>query len=158
MLLKIAFPEDSAIQRYSAIYLKAKVLQLCGIKSFLITFFSMKKDKIIYWATTGIIGAMMLMSTFMHFTNPEVAAQFRQIGFQDWFRIELGAAKFLGAVTLLIPAVPMRFKTWAYVGFGITFISAALMHFSNGDGIAKVAVPLVLLSILGVSSHYLDKK
>lgn len=117
----------------------------------------MKKDKIIYWVTTGIIGAMMLMSAFMYFTNPELAENFKKTGFPDWFRIELGVAKFLAALAILIPAVPLRFKTWAYVGLGITLVSAAILHFANGDGLGAAAFPLVLLGILVTSAQFLGK-
>jgi len=119
--------------------------------------FSMKKDAIIYWATTGLIGAMMLVSAYLYLLNPMFAEKFKGLGFPDWFRAELGVAKFLGAVALLVPAVPVRFKTWAYVGFGIMFASAGVLHFSNGDGVSAVATPLVLLGILAVSGIYLSK-
>ena len=46
----------------------------------------MKKDKIIYWITTGIFGAMMLLSGSQYFLNPEVATGFDHFGFDHfWF-------------------------------------------------------------------------
>ncbi|WP_044174426.1 DoxX family protein [Flectobacillus major] len=117
----------------------------------------MKKDKIIYWVTTAIIGLMMFFSVFAYFTDPQVAAGFKHLGFADYFRVELGIAKALGAFALLIPQVPLRVKEWAYAGFGITFISASIAHFQSGDASSAVVTPLVLLVILIVSNIYLHK-
>ncbi len=58
----------------------------------------MKQDNIIYWVSTGIFCALMLMSGFMYFTSPEAKAGFVHIGLPDWFREELGTAKILGAI------------------------------------------------------------
>lgn len=116
----------------------------------------MKKDKIIYWIATGIVSAMMLMSAFMYFTNPEVAEGFKKMGFPDWFRVELGTAKAVGALVLIIPQIPLRVKEWAYAGFGINFISAAIAHYSMGDT-KGMMFPIVLGVILIVSNIYLHK-
>ncbi len=118
----------------------------------------MKKDTIIYWATTGIIGAMMLFSAYLHLTKDATIVEgLKHMGFPDWFRGELGVAKLLGAIALLVPAVPVRFKTWAYVGFGIMFVSAAAGHFFGSDPVSMVVTPVVLLGILAVSGLYLGK-
>lgn len=117
----------------------------------------MKKDKIIYWITTGLIGLMMLFSAYNYFTNPEMQAAFVHLGFPDYFRIELGTAKILGVVALLLPITPSRIKEWAYAGFGLVFISAAIAHFASGDPTAMFITPLVLLGVLAVSYVYSGK-
>jgi len=116
----------------------------------------MKKDKIIYWVATGIFGAMMLMSGFMYFTSPEVVTGFAKMGFPDYFRVELGAAKLIGAVVLLIPQIPTRVKEWAYAGFGINLISAIILHFVINDAKGTPMI-FVLLALLVVSNIYLHK-
>jgi len=116
----------------------------------------MKKDKIIYWAATGIITAMMLMSGFMYFTNPDVVTGFKLMGFPDYFRVELGAAKLIGALVLIIPQIPTRVKEWAYAGFGINFISAIITHFAINDPKGTPMI-FVLLILLVVSNIYLHK-
>lgn len=116
----------------------------------------MKKDKIIYWIATGIFSAMMLMSAFMYFTNPEVAEGFKKMGFPDWFRLELGTAKAIGALVLIIPQIPVRVKEWAYAGFGINLISAGILHFMMDDTKGIIS-PLVLFLVLVVSNIYLHK-
>ena len=118
----------------------------------------MKKNSIIYWVTTGLIGLMMTFSAYSYLTNPEIMAAFKHLGFPDYFRVELAAAKFLGVLVLLITQIPDKIKEWAYAGFGITFISAAIGHFSSGDPASVAAMPVIFLAVLIVSNIYLYKK
>jgi hypothetical protein len=118
----------------------------------------MKKNMIIYWLSTALFSVMMLFSAYSYFTKPELAAAFTHLGFPAYFRVELGTAKFLGAIALIIPQVPMRIKEWAYAGFGITFISAAIAHISRGDPAAVAAMPLIFLVVMVISYIYLHKK
>ncbi len=120
----------------------------------------MKSQKITYWVTTSIVALMMLMSGPMYFVSPEAIEGFRKIGFPDFFRMELGAAKVIGALVLLIPMIPSRIKEWAYAGFGITFISAFIAHLASGDPMSKAIAPIVVLAVLAVSNvtyHKLNK-
>ncbi len=117
----------------------------------------MKKETIIYWVTTGLFSAMMLFSGFLYFTNPDMKAAFAHTGFPDFFRVELGVAKLLGAAALLIPMVPAVVKNFSYAGFAIVLVSAAFAHFSIGDPISEVIPPLVALAILAVSYTYSGK-
>jgi hypothetical protein len=117
----------------------------------------MKKETIIYWVTTGLFSAMMLFSGYSYFTSPDMKAAFAHVGFPDFFRVELGTAKLLGAAALLIPMVPAVVKNFAYAGFAIVLVSAAFAHFSIGDPMSAVITPLVMLGILGVSYVYSSK-
>lgn len=117
----------------------------------------MKKTKITYWTSTGLLSLMMVFSAVQYFTNPEIATNFQKIGFPDFFRIELGIAKIIGALVLIIPAIPAKFKEWAYAGFAITFISAAIAHISSGDPTANTIAPLVFLVVLIVSNIYYNR-
>ena len=117
----------------------------------------MKKNKIIYWTVTGIVGAMMLFTAFNYLTNEEMKGAFVHLGFPSYFRIELAMAKIIGAIVLLIPALPERIKDAAYVGFGIVFISAFIAHLSSGDPIGVAIMPLIFLGILSVSYIYRNK-
>lgn len=111
----------------------------------------MKKDKIIFWITTGIVSAMMLFSAFNYLTNEVMKAGFVHLGFPSYFRIELAVAKVLGAIVLLLPIIPTRLKDFAYSGFAITFISAFIGHLSSGDPVSVASAPLVFIGILIVS-------
>jgi hypothetical protein len=114
----------------------------------------MKKDKIIYWTSTILGAAMMLASAFMYFSNPIVAQGFQHLGFPDYFRVELGVAKLIGAALIVIPQIPRRIKEWAYIGFFITFISASVAHINAGDGMQQVLSPILPFILFGISYIY----
>lgn len=116
----------------------------------------MNKNKIIYWSATGLISAMMLMSGVTYFTTmgKEGMAKY---GFPTFFGYELGVAKIFGVIALLLPMVPKKVKEWAYSGFGITFISASLLHFSFNEPIGNIIIPMVALAILSFSYIFKDK-
>jgi VIT1/CCC1 family predicted Fe2+/Mn2+ transporter len=104
---------------------------------------------------------MMLFSAYAYFTSPEVKEGFVHLGFPSWFRVELGIAKFIGAIMLLVPAVKGRVKEWAYAGFGITVISAFIAHFVSGDGPGHwipALVALVILAVSNISYHRIQGK
>ncbi len=117
----------------------------------------MKKNKIIYWVATGIIALLMVFSAYNYLTNPQMAEGFKHLGFSNYFRVKLAVAKIFGALVLIIPAIPVRLKEWAYAGFGITFISASIAHASSGDAAAMAITPIVFLIILIISNIYLHK-
>ena len=117
----------------------------------------MKKEKIIYWATTGLFSLAMLGSAFMYFTSPDVTKGFQHIGFPEYFKYELGAAKGIGALALLFP-IPNRIKEWAYAGFGINLISAIIAHLASGDAVGEVVPIFVFFAILVTSYIYKEKQ
>ena len=122
-----------------------------------------RRERIIYWITTGIVCAVMIFSivnfTFIdRFPFPEGA--FVHLGLPGYFKAELTIAKILGVSALLIPGVPAKIREFAYFGFAITLISASIAHFSSGD--ARISVlfiidPLVFLVFLAVSYFYFGK-
>jgi hypothetical protein len=111
----------------------------------------MKVQKIVYWITTGLVVLGMLVSFYNYFFNPALKIAYAHIGFPDWFRIELGIAKLLGAMALAIPRVPLRIKEWAYFGFFVNFFSAILAHYAVGDPAFNLIAPLLLLILVIVS-------
>ncbi len=117
----------------------------------------MKKNKIIFWTTTAIVAGMMLFSGFLYLTSPDLEAAFAHLGFPAYFRVELGLAKLIGALTLLIPVTPYILRLFAYFGFGLTFVSAIIAHIASGDPINVVIPPFVFLALLIVSYTYWGK-
>lgn len=117
----------------------------------------MKKDRIIYWISTGIVCAVMVFSIIM-FTFFETAlypeGAFKHIGLPAYFRVEITIAKILGVLALLIPGISPRIKEFAYFGFGITLLSASIAHFSSGDGLLYIIDPLLFFCALVVSYIY----
>ena len=110
----------------------------------------MKKNKITYWISTGIIALMMLYSAYAYLTQALVQQAFHHLGYPDYFRVELAIAKLVGAVLLVAPVVN-RIKEWVYSGFAITFISAFIAHTASNDPVSNRLTPLVFLVILIVS-------
>src|SRR5438045_222009 len=122
-----------------------------------------RRDRIIYWTTTGIVAAVMVYSilnftVFDRFPFPE--GGFVHLGLPGYFKVELTTAKILGVLALLIPGVPAKIKEFAYFGFAITLISASIAHFATGDGrISPLFIldPLVFLGLLTVSYVFFTK-
>ncbi len=106
--------------------------------------------KYIYWGSTILLALMMAASGTMYFIAEDMAQTFAQLGFPDYFRIELGVAKILGAAALLVP-LPRAVKEWTYAGFTISFVSAVIAHLASGDPIATIIPPVVAFLILAAS-------
>ena len=109
-----------------------------------------KLPKISFWVVTGLFCLWMAFTAFAQLKLPQVAEAFRQLGFPDYFRVELSWAKFLGIAALLFP-VPARMKEWAYAGFGIVCISAFIAHLSVGQGPAQWLWAPVAFALLAIS-------
>ena len=115
----------------------------------------MKSTKIMYYVATGIISAMMIFIGFETLLKPEVKVSMQHLGFPDYFRIELGIAKFIGAVFLWLPfRLP---KETAYIGFAIMFVSASIAHYVVGDPADKVMAGIIFLAIL-IASYISNTK
>lgn len=114
----------------------------------------MNKRKIIYWTATGIITAMMLFSAFGYFTDPEIKTAFMHLYFHGYFRIELGILKVLGALVLIPPMFSDKVKSFAYLGFGLMFISAFITHTASEGPMSVAVIPFIFLVILAVSYYY----
>ncbi|RZK63890.1 MAG: DoxX family protein [Pedobacter sp.] len=117
----------------------------------------MKTTKFTYYATTAIISGMMLFIAFETLTKPEVKVSMAHLGFPDYFRIELGILKVVGAMALILPMVPEKVKSFAYFGFALTFISAFIAHTASGDPISVAIMPIIFLVILLVSYLFYRK-
>ncbi len=116
----------------------------------------MKKERIIYWTSTALVCLLGALPAISYFTMPQAAEGFKHLGFPDFLRIELGTAKLVGMLVLLIPAIPNRFKEWAYVGFGITYISAFIAHLVV-DGYTSTWGPALAFTLLSVTYVYFHK-
>lgn len=118
----------------------------------------MKSHKIIYWISTCVVGLSMLTSGAIYLFNPSIIEAFHpNMGFPDYFKTELGVAKILGALVLLLPFFHAKIKEFAYGGFAIILFSAFYTHISINDAIKDIAVPLFVLGLLVVSYVYWKK-
>lgn len=117
---------------------------------------TMKKDKIIYWTSTGLI-ALFLIPGIFFLDSPMAIEGTQHLGLPMWFHWELGIAKVIAAILIILPFTPNRIKEWSYVGLAIDFISA-FIALVTVDGISAMAFfPFVVFMILAVSYIYHHK-
>ena len=118
----------------------------------------MKTTRIIYWVTTSIICLFASSAIFM---NSEMAKEGTEhVGIQRWLGLEISIGQLIGLVLLIVPMVPARVKEWAYVGFGILYISAAVAHIAIGDPLGNTIMAIVFFGLLitsYVNFHKLQK-
>jgi hypothetical protein len=111
----------------------------------------MKTTKITYWTATIIIflfdGLLPALTS-----NTELAKQgISHLGYPDYFRVMLTVFKIIGAVVLILPIIKGRLKEWAYAGYGINFICAAVSHWVIDGFGGQTVFPLVIFAILIIS-------
>jgi hypothetical protein len=111
----------------------------------------MKKQKIFFWVSTGLIFLMEgVMPAFT--SQTELAKEgIRHLGYPEYFGNALVVFKVLGAISLILPQVPKRIKEWAYAGFAFDFIFASISHFAIDGMNFQSFFPLIFLGILTVS-------
>ncbi len=110
----------------------------------------MKNWNLLYWVTTGLLSAFMIFSAYLYVFSEQMLASFEHLMLPDYFRVELAAAKVLGAFVLVLP-FPRWLKEWAYAGFFITFVSAMVAHLAVGDPFSATFGPIVALLLLFTS-------
>jgi DoxX-like family len=105
--------------------------------------------KVAYWASTVIVGVMLLMSLSYLTGSEQVVSGFAKAGYPQHLRIVLGLAKPAAAIVLLLPGLAVL-KEWAYAGATFAWIMASISARSSEEGLIWI-VPLVLLALLAVS-------
>ncbi len=109
----------------------------------------MKTTKIIYWITTSIICLFASTAIFM---NSKMAIESTtHLGIPRWLGLEVSIGQLIGLVLLIVPAVPARLKEWAYVGFGILYITATIAHIAVGDPFSNTIMAIIFFGLLLVS-------
>jgi len=116
-------------------------------------------DKIIYWATTGLVCLLMLFSATMYFLNNEMVAEtFQRLGYPTYVIYPLAIAKILAVVAILTKKSAVL-KEWAYAGLFFDFVLAFSAHLAVSDGEHMAAgVAMVLLIVSRIYDHRLFSK
>lgn len=109
--------------------------------------------KLTYWISTGVISAFLLFSGYTYFFSKSTIKGLLELGFPDFFRIQLGILQILAVVVLLLPKIPIYVKDWAYAGVGLFLITALVAHIAHQDSIFISIFLIVLFCILGVSRY-----
>jgi hypothetical protein len=111
----------------------------------------MKTTKIIYWVTTGIICLFSLGAIQM---NSKMAIDgANHLLIPRYLALEVSIGQLIGLVLLIVPAIPKRFKEWAYVGYGIMYLTALNAHIAVGDSFVPFGMMSVLLFSLLICSY-----
>jgi hypothetical protein len=104
-----------------------------------------------YWVATGLVCALFGLSGAGYVAHAEYFANaLAGLGYPAYFLTILGAAKLLGTVALLAPGRPLL-KEWAYAGFTFDLTGAIASHAFNGDPIAEIVSPSVVLVLCAAS-------
>jgi len=111
----------------------------------------MKKHKIIFWVTTIIIFLMEGVMPALTSQSELAKEGIRHLGYPDYFGNALVIFKVLGAIALIVPAIPKRLKEWAYAGFLFDFIFASISHFAVDGMDFQSFFPLIFIVILALS-------
>ncbi|GAA4272173.1 DoxX family protein [Aquimarina gracilis] len=113
--------------------------------------------KLAYWVSTTILCTFLLWSAYTYLYSKQTIEGIRELGFPDFFRLQLAVLKIIAVAVLLVPQIPTGIKEWAYAGVGLFFITAIVAHFAHKDPIFINLINLVLIAILIISYVYLHK-
>lgn len=115
----------------------------------------MKKNQIIYYVSTGLLSALMLMSAGMYvFNNEAIVKAFESFGYPTYIIYPLAFAKILGLVAIWF-INNKSLKEWAYAGFFFDFVLAFFAHYMISDG---EHIPALAAIVLLVISYIYSKK
>lgn len=115
----------------------------------------MKTQKIIYYATTGLLSLLMIFSAGLYFFNHAAVADiFTKLGFPTYIIYPLAIAKILGLIAIWTK-YSKSLTEWAYAGFFFDFVLALSAHLNAGDG---EWIPAAVALILLASSYYFGKR
>ncbi|MDW5289575.1 DoxX family protein [Formosa sp. PL04] len=115
----------------------------------------MKKDKIIFYVSTGLLSIIILFSVGMYFFKHEdVAKMFANFGYPTYIIYPYAVAKILGLFAIWNPKFKVL-KEWAYSGFFFAFILAFFAHYMISDGGQMTALAALVLLVI---SYIFNKK
>lgn len=112
---------------------------------------------ILYYISTGLISVFLFFSTYTYLFSSSTIAGIKELGFPDFFRIELAFLKLIAGFILLLPNsyTSPNLKEWAYAGIGLFFITAIIAHAAHKDPISINTINFVLLALL-ITSYVLN--
>ncbi|MEO0731877.1 MAG: DoxX family protein [Bacteroidota bacterium] len=107
----------------------------------------------IYWTSTLLLSGFLLLSSYTYFFSQATIEGLRDLGFPDFFRVQLGVLKLLAVAALLYQKDVSPVKEWAYAGVACFLITAIVAHVAHRDS-AGIMVLLGLLCVALVASRY----
>ena len=113
-----------------------------------------KKNKIIYWITTGFLAFGMLAGGVQQLLQIGGYVEIiTQLGYPLDILSILGAWKILGVIAVLVPKFPLL-KEWAYAGFFFAMSGAAISHTVAGQPFTEALPSLILLTVTVASWYF----
>lgn len=108
----------------------------------------MKKTKIAYWISTGLLSLMMIGSGLSYFfMHQETIKVFTMFGYPTYLIYPLGITKIFAVIIILLNKIK-TLKEWAYAGFFLNFILATAAHIVTvGDRFYVVLLGFIFLLI-----------
>ncbi len=118
----------------------------------------MKKINIIYWVSTIIFAALMLLSAYPDIVKNEQAVEImhNQMGYPEYLIQFIGVAKLLGVIAILIPGFD-RIKEWAYAGLFFDLVGATYSAIAAG-GFDPMMLTMLIFFIPGIVSYIYHHK
>ena len=114
-----------------------------------------KKNKIMYWVSTGLLSLLMLTSATRYLLSIEEFRQhFITFGYNSRIVIPLAVAKIL-AVIVIISNKSKILKEWAYAGLLFNFLLALEAHIAIQDD--QFFGPIIALILWGASYFFYRK-
>jgi hypothetical protein len=116
------------------------------------------RNSIIFWISTSLFTAFMLMSTIPNILSTEEWLEiFRQLGYPAYMLPFLGVAKLLGLVAIVVPGFP-RLKEWAYAGLFFDLAGAVYSGLAVGGFDPLMLVMIIPFGLGTVSYIYYHKR
>ena len=114
-----------------------------------------KRNKIIYWVSTGLLTFGMLSSGLSQITHAKYMVDIIvPLGYPLYFMYIIGIWKILGVIVILIPRFTL-FKEWAYAGFFFLMTEAFISHLASGDDSVKGLIgPFMQTVFIILSWHF----
>jgi hypothetical protein len=110
------------------------------------------RNSIIFWISTSLFTAFMLMSTIPNILSTEEWLEiFRQLGYPAYMLPFLGVAKLLGLVAIVVPGYS-RLKEWAYAGLFFDLAGAVYSGLAVG-GFDPLMLVMIIPFGLGTLSY-----
>ncbi len=112
----------------------------------------------IYWVSTATLCLVLTLSSVSYIFHTPTIIGVRELGFPDFFRVQLAILKIAAALVLIIPFVSGQFKEWAYAGAALFFLTAIIAHLAHKDPYIITGVNVVFILVLLTSNisyrHY----
>ena len=117
----------------------------------------MKKIRIFYWITTGLIALLMAFSAISSLaSHAQAVAFFNTINMPSYLISFLSIAKILGVIAILVPGYP-RLKEWAYAGLVYDLVGAVYCNYAVGKP-AGEWFPIFIFIAVAFASYFLYHK